>query len=269
MERIDKVSKEYWDSGWEALELPPAVDFERGLLKNPIPRRFHEFFTQIFSGLRTSESSLLEIGCAASIWLPYFAKEFGFQIFGIDYSEKGCHLAERILDREKVKGTIVCTDFFNPPEEMIEAFDVVISFGVAEHFIPTERVLVAFARFLKSGGIMITLIPNMIGGVGFIQKWLNKPIYDIHVLLSCTELAKAHEKSGLCVISCRYFVSTDFSVVNLNGLSRNISFQLKRVLLRTLIWFSKGIWLFENVVSELPATQLLSPYIVCTSKKDK
>ncbi|HWP47317.1 MAG TPA: methyltransferase domain-containing protein [Candidatus Limnocylindrales bacterium] len=267
MERIDRVSKEYWDSGWEVLELPPAIDFERGLLKNPIPRRFHEFFTQIFSGLRTSESSLLEIGCAASVWLPYFAKEFGFQIFGIDYSEKGCCLTERILDREKVKGTIICADFFNPPKEMIEVFDVVISFGVAEHFTPTERVLAAFARFLKSGGIMITLIPNMIGSVGFIQKWLNKPIYDIHVLLSCTELAKAHEKSGLSVISCRYFISTDFSVVNLNGLSRNISFQLKRVLLRTLIWFSKGIWLFENVVSELPATQLLSPYMVCTSKK--
>lgn len=267
MERIDKVSKEYWDSGWEVLGLPPAVDVERGLLKNPIPRRFHELFTQIFSGLQTAEGKLLEIGCAASVWLPYFAKEFGFQIFGVDYSEKGCRLAKRILDREKVKGTIICADFFNPPESMLEMFDVVYSSGVAEHFDPIERALIAFDQFLKPGGIMITIVPNMVGSIGFIQKWLNRPVYDIHVRVSNTQLAMAHERIGLSVKSCQYFISTDFSVSNLNGLPNGLALQLKRTLLRALIQFSKGVWLFENIVGELPTTRFFSAYIVCVAQK--
>ena len=44
----------------------------------------------------------------------------------------------QILSIEGVKGDIVCADFFSPPESMIEEFDVVISFGVLEHFEDTE-----------------------------------------------------------------------------------------------------------------------------------
>lgn len=52
----------------------------------------------------------LEIGCARSRWLPYFAKEFGFEVSGIDYSEVGSQQATQILFNEGVQGNIVFAD---------------------------------------------------------------------------------------------------------------------------------------------------------------
>jgi len=50
---------------------------------------FHECFYKAFSYVDISDQKLLEIGGGGSAWLPYFAKEFGFEAYGIDYSELG------------------------------------------------------------------------------------------------------------------------------------------------------------------------------------
>ena len=117
------------------------------------------------------------------MWLPYFAKEFAFEVYGIDYSEIGCQQAKQILEYEGVNGKIVCADFFSPPGSMLKAFDVVVSFGVLEHFEDTTACIAAFSKFLKPGGLLITNIPNLCGLNGLIQKMINRSIFDIHVPL--------------------------------------------------------------------------------------
>ena len=129
---MDKAGKEYWDKAWGTYDIPKEVNPRHGGLPNYVNRRFHEYFCQIFSNMNTQGKKVLEIGCARSVWLPYFAKEFGFKIYGIDYSEIGYQQAMQILSNEEVKGEIVCADFFSPSESMLKAFDVVVSFGVLE-----------------------------------------------------------------------------------------------------------------------------------------
>jgi len=95
---------------------------------------------------------------------PYFAKEFGFKVYGIDYSEIGCKQAREVLSNTGVEGNVICAIFFSPPENLIDAFDVVVSFGVVEHFEDTAGIA-AFSRFLKPNGILqryLTWLDSMV-----------------------------------------------------------------------------------------------------------
>ena len=59
---------------------------------------FHECFHKAFPYVDFSDQKLLEIGCGGSAWLPYLAKESGFEVYGIDYSELACQQAAQVLE---------------------------------------------------------------------------------------------------------------------------------------------------------------------------
>jgi 2-polyprenyl-3-methyl-5-hydroxy-6-metoxy-1,4-benzoquinol methylase len=287
----DKAGKSYWDQVWTDRDLPAAVNPHSRNLFTYADRCFHEYFSTVLSDLKTvrtppaptasvvgpasseariaaTEVRFLEIGCARSTWLPYFIKEYGFSITGLDYSEIGCRQARQILATEGVSGTVVQADFFSPPEEMLSRFDVVVSLGVAEHFEDTAATLRAFGRFLKLGGRMITIIPNLVGSIGTLQKWINRPVYDIHVPMGTQALREAHQKAGLVVKDCRYWMSTNFAVNNLEGLEPGkLSTRLKRIFLAILTRLSLGVWALDRGGLKLPPSQLFSPYVICLSTK--
>ena len=255
----DLVAQDYWDKNWDASDLATALDISPGILKNPQGRRLHNLFHGFLSGLPKG-TQLLEVGCANSYFLPYFATHYGFSVTGLDYSEKGCEQAKAILTREKVHGTIICSDMFTPPNDMREAFDIVVTFGVIEHFRPTIRVLNALKYFLRPGGLMITLIPNMNGLVGFVQKKVNRDIFDLHIPLTNNDLRAAHCESGFECLFSDYFTFANFYVVNPGNTSINLA-------LRTLQLLTKAIWLLENITHPFPANRCTSPYIVCVARK--
>ncbi len=260
--------KQYWDEAWSKRLLPEAINPHKRDLNNYINLEFHKYFAEIFSCLNNDEIKLLEIGCAGSAWLPYFAKEFGFKVTGLDYSEIGCNQARSILKKEKVNGEVIQVDFFYPPENMLEFYDVLVSFGVVEHFDATSDCLLAFSRFLKPGGIIITIIPNMVGIVGVIQKIINKPVYDIHKLIDLKILYDAHNKAGFNVIKCHYYISVNFGVLNLNGLKeKTFSWYSKKLFIAILNRFSKFIWFLEKKIKIMGPTKYFSPYIICFGQK--
>lgn len=259
---MDKAGTPFWDSLWASGTLRKAVNPELPGLRNYVERQFDRYFRKAFSGLDTSRMKLLEIGCANSGWLPYFAKSFGFAIQGLDYSDVGCEKEREILKREDVSGSVVCADMFAPPSEMLRAFDVVVSFGVAEHFVDTNRCIEAIASFAKPGGLVITTIPNMAGAVGMMQKLLNRPVFDIHVPLDADALKVSHEAASCDVIDCDYFLSTNFGVCNLKGIELSSPIGLlKKLFLAVLVRISMLAWL-----ANLRTTRFMSPYIICAAK---
>jgi len=264
----DKAGKEYWDRCWEELDLPVALDPNVGGIRNLFNRRLHEEFRSLFGDVSPRDSKLLEVGCGMSIFLPYFAKQFGFKVSGIDYSNIGCEQERAILAAAGVDGDVVECDFFQPPESLLGQFDVVFSFGVAEHFIPTERCLKAFAAFLAPGGLMITIIPNMVGMVGSLQKYANPPVYDIHVPLSREDLAAAHERADLEVSDIRYFMSSGFGVSNVGGVdTATFGGKFRSGLVKAMGRLSAISWLIEDMTVKAPNSRLLSPFIICESRR--
>lgn len=265
---MDKAGQSYWDQNWTRVPTPEPVDPHDEALGNYVVRRYHDYFSRLFREMDTRGARLLEVGCAKSGWLPYFAREFGFHISGLDYSAVGCAAERELLARHGLDAEIVCADLFNPPESMRESYDVIVSFGVVEHFEKTELCLSALGAMLKPGGLLITTIPNMVGMVGWLQKTFNKPIYDIHRPIDAAMLRQAQESAGLMVEDCGYFLSTKFSVCNLSGIPAHTwPFTLKKWCLNSLTNLSMVAWLLEQRIGRLPAGRWMAPYINCAAKK--
>ncbi|HNQ13338.1 MAG TPA: class I SAM-dependent methyltransferase [Bacteroidia bacterium] len=268
MSNQDKAGADYWTSFWKQTKLPEPFNFNSGKLNDYPAKLLHSLFTKIVEGKSGSDIKFLEIGCGNSVFLPYFAQNYGFSIYGLDYSEFACKQSEKILEREGTPGTITQGDAFNPPSDMIEKFDIVCSLGVVEHFEDTAGTLKAFARFVKPGGILITSIPNLVGVTGFLQKIMNKPVYDIHVPMDKNQLEQAIRKAGLELKFSEYFLAISFAVTLEGKEGAQVSnLTMKKFVLKTIRYTSKLIWVLENKLRPLPAGKLLSGGIITSAIK--
>lgn len=175
-----------------------------------------------------------------------------------------------MLEREEVQGKVYCCDIFSIPDDLVERFDVVVSFGLIEHFSNTTEIVAALSRLIKPGGLIFTNVPNMHGTTGFAQKILDKGVYDIHVPLTAEAVHEAHEQAGLNTVSCDYFLSTNFGVVNLNSIRvYSFGWWIKKVTLALLARISMVAWWWERLLGPLPASRVFSPYINCLAIKQK
>jgi len=267
-ETIDKAGTEYWDSLWKQTCRTVPVDPHSRRLSNYVYREFHAYFKSAFASLPTSRMNLVEVGCANSRWLPYFAKEFGFKVAGLDRSETGCKLAREILLRSSIEGDIVCGDLFNPPENMIGRFDVVVSFGVIEHFANAVDCLRAMKLLLHPGGIIITVIPNLIGMMGFIARLLNRRVFNKHVIIDISALTKLHQSAGFHIEDCRYFCNMNFRALSACTV-KNHDFSQQSFPKRIIVLLLGRIgfvchWFEMNM--KIPGTKILASYIICRGK---
>jgi len=150
---MKKTDEEFWEGNWKKSTLWRY----RGIIRYmAIHRRFNGLFK---SFLERGDKKVLEIGCARGTWLVYFAKEFGYEPYGVDYSKIGCKMAEENLKRVGIDGTILCEDIFKTSLKK-EYFDVVYSIGLIEHFDDPNKIINKHIELLKVGGTLIITIPN-------------------------------------------------------------------------------------------------------------
>ena len=265
---MDKAGSEYWTQFWKDASLPSAINFSGKSIHDYPYRILDKKFRKAFSGYDTKEKLILEIGCGNSAFLSYFHQAFGFQVHGLDYSEHGCMMTRKILERDKVPGEIRLGDAFNPDTDWTEKFDVVGSFGVVEHFDDTSGTLRSFSSFLKPGGLLITSLPNLAGLAGMIQRTMNKPVYDIHVPLTRERVSSAIRSAGLDEIFTDYYMSVDINV-NLEGIDgKSIpATRLKKMFLKPFRYGSKAVCYLEHVTGELPTSRLFSAGVFSVARK--
>ncbi|MFN8144935.1 MAG: class I SAM-dependent methyltransferase [Bacteroidia bacterium] len=269
MQTEDKAGEKYWTKVWEETPMPDSFDFTSKNINHYPNALFHNLFETILKDKKGSNIKLLEIGCGNSVFLSYFSKNYGYEVYGIDYSAVGCEQTRKILIRDGLIGTIVQADAFAPPAELLGKFDVVCSFGVVEHFENTSETIYAFSKFLKPGGILITSIPNLAGVTGILQKYFNKPVYDIHVPMDKTQLNDAISRAGLLLTFSTYFLPISFAVT-LEGIDgkKIPGFRIKKFILIIIRTISKLIWLIERSIHPLPAKKLFSGGIMTAAIKN-
>jgi SAM-dependent methyltransferase len=261
---VDMAGPDYWERLWDESSLPDPVDPRAPGVRYHVRRQLHALFSRYMGG-GGPPPRVIEVGSARSAWLPYFALEFGCEVAGMDYSPLGCRQSEETLRRAGVEGEVACADLFDPPAHMRDSFDVVVTFGVVEHFDDTSRCIGALAELLRPGGRVITIIPNNVGAVGWLQRTINRPVFDLHVLLDADDLASAHREAGLEVEHCDYLVSTHFAVTNLNGVPPGPGRLVRRLVRTTFIAISAAAWIWEQRVRPIRPRRSLSPYIVCVA----
>jgi 2-polyprenyl-3-methyl-5-hydroxy-6-metoxy-1,4-benzoquinol methylase len=264
LDPLAKVPHQYWDDMWLTDALPTPLDLSSGLRVKPVSRHIRDFIVPHIAALG-SAPAVVEVGCAGSVWLPYF-HELGWRAAGIDYSARGCALARRVLDRASVSVPLHCCDVFAPFPELVGAFDAVVSFGVVEHFLPTSRIIGALSQLIRPGGMVVTMVPNMVGWLGALQKRLNRSIYDLHVPLTPALLAEAHEDAGLEMLESVYVSTADF-YVNIAGDSTQGGSIGPRLALKAMRLLSKALWLAENLSVPIRPTARLAPYVGCAARR--
>lgn len=150
----------------------------------------------------TKGRSLLEVGCAASRWLPVYVSHYGYEVFGIDYDRQGCDLAIEILEKYRQQGQIYCGEFFNYASTNKDRFDIITSFGFIEHF-KDNLAVESMYKCLKPDGVVVATVPNFQGFQGFIFQ-LMEDWQSTHVLYTTESIKNAFEKAGFIDVDVQY-----------------------------------------------------------------
>lgn len=166
--REDKTDKDFWEKTWKESSFGRYRGIEKYLILN---KKLDKLFKRF---LERGNKKILEIGCAMAKRLIYFAKEFGYDVYGVDYSEKGVKVAIVNLKIAGVEGTILCEDIFQTSFED-ESFDIVYSMGLIEHFENPTEIIDTHIKLLKRGGTLIITMPNFKDSLYFtVTKILGK-----------------------------------------------------------------------------------------------
>jgi SAM-dependent methyltransferase len=256
-----KTTLQFWDDTWRrqaVANFDPASD----AVTRQYDRMLHAAFVEGLRRWGGHAATLIELGCGGSVYLPYFAKTFGMRVTGLDYSDAGRALAEKNLAAQGVAGEIVAGDLFAPPDEMRGRFDVAFSAGLFEHFDDTAAVVTAAAAFLRPGGLMLSVIPNMTRLPGTLQRWLAPSIYAVHLPLDAPSFAAAHAKAGLEVLRCTYLMTLNLYVLRLRSETSPAG-----VLLRAVRFVAMRIvWWLERTLGRSFTNRVTSPYIICVAR---
>ncbi len=238
----------YWDDHWSGLTLPQRVD--------PASPATRELDRLLKETLGPGPLRVLEVGTAPSQWLHYFWKEYGYDAVGIDYSATGCRTSRENLRLLRSPGQVVVGDIFQPPFPA-ESFDLVFSMGVVEHFDSMEPILQACTCLLRPGGFLLTVVPNMRGSLGLLQRIASEEFLETHNPVSLEALRAAH--SGLTDLEVRYLSPLNLSVVKWPRSSPGRD--------RALYGMQRVFWSVVNSMSSPPNSELLSSHLVALGRK--
>jgi len=251
------TTKDYWDSTYEARRALEPVELEGA--RNRCLRRIMHVKRPYIEAAR----SVLEIGGGGSAWLAYLALQYPHKRFAsIDYSERGNQALSQFAEHRAVDNLEVYADDFFNAARYEQRFDFVYSHGVVEHFTDVAAALRAHATFLAPSGAMLVIIPNMAGILGPMTRWLNRPVYDVHVPHDLHSLSRGHEEAGLDVLDGGYLCSSHFGVLS-SCVTRHSGW--KWHVYRWLSRASKLSWWLEDRVVALPETKWVAPYIYVLS----
>ena len=169
--RPPKTTQAYWDSGYRGLgAVRPSSRFSVGTANL---RRLLQ--PHVRPGIR-----FLELGCAPGRMLAWAASR-GAQVTGLDYSERGLASTRALMDSLQIAADLRCEDVFSHSLPR-EAFDVVYSCGLIEHFDDPTEIVRQHTDLLAPDGTAIIAIPNYGGIFGRLQGRIHPENLAIHNL---------------------------------------------------------------------------------------
>jgi cyclopropane fatty-acyl-phospholipid synthase-like methyltransferase len=104
---------------------------------------------------------VIEIGAGAGTYSAIMAKE-GAEVTVLDYSAKSLERSREFFSRMGLEAEYVQADALALPSSALSAYDVSMSFGLAEHFTGENRLQVIRAHFslIEEHGLTFISVPN-------------------------------------------------------------------------------------------------------------
>ena len=160
------TSKEDWDDSWSKILLRTINDNDSILGKDGAFLRSTEKYLLINSG-----ANILELGGACSSYLCSLAKYRKANASVIDYSHIGLNKTKILFEMNGQKINLYEGDFFEYDFKE-EKFDLVVHWGLIEHFKDPSQIFKLCSSLLKKSGSMIFTMPNMEAwGASFWEKY--------------------------------------------------------------------------------------------------
>jgi SAM-dependent methyltransferase len=238
------TDRSFWKAFWES---------RKGLIFKIKP---NYVFGDILAGIIAEKGikTAVELGGFPGYYAIYLKKYQHLKTSLLDYFiHPG--LVNELLEVNDLKPgdiDIIEADLFT--YEPAEKFDMVLSFGLIEHFNDTKFIIKEHLKFLKPGGTLFITLPNFKSVNGWVQKNFDKENYDKHNIdsMDLDLLKTACKDLGLKEIEAYYHFK--FSVWLENKSEQT---GIAKVLV-------KAIWVAGKVVTKLVPVESkwLSPYIV-------
>jgi len=152
---IDKINENILKEYYEA-KFKKRYYGEKAVYLNPDPNHYHQKILEIIKRHSKSKTiKILDVGCATG-YLGAAAKMGKNYVCGIEISEKAAKEAKNVLD-DVIVGNIEELELPYPKEY----FDIIICSDVIEHLFDPKRILVKLRDYLKSGGKLLMVVPNV------------------------------------------------------------------------------------------------------------
>lgn len=155
----DRISDSFWDIN--SINLPElssqvsvnAQSFLWSMFKGKIKKYFGKS-----SGMGLKS---IEIGCGLGKFSVLLGL-WGFRPTLLDTNVSALSHAELLFNHFGLNPELIETDALDLPEYLCEAFDVSVSFGLAEHFVGEERktIIQNHLKALRPGGLCFLQVPN-------------------------------------------------------------------------------------------------------------
>ena len=257
-----KTTRTYWDGIWRRQGAVSPLDPSSPALIHQFDRALDAVVSASLARWGGRATSLIELGCGGSIYLPYFAGRYRLSVAGVDYSPEGCARARDLLAASHVEGDIVEADLFEPPASLRGRFDIVFSMGLLEHFDDSAAAVAACAAYARPGGLILTVIPNMTGLPGWLQRWLDPALFAVHRPLDAPALAEAHRAAGLDVLDAGYLMTLNLYVLHYwnEGSAADLVFRALRG------GISRAAWAVERAAGIALRNRWTSPYVLCAAQ---
>lgn len=158
MENKNYTDKKFWDEYFDRRQ-------------NSMAKTENSLFSDIFDKylIPDKNKTVLEIGCADSNFLCYLAKKFGYQAYGIDYSDAITKTADLFKFNDLPKPVLYKEDLFT--WQINQKFDIVCSFGFIEHFENLNKVIAKHIELVAPDGKLIITLPHF-GHAQYFLHWL-------------------------------------------------------------------------------------------------
>lgn len=192
------TSRNLWNARWQSSRTMVIKEDDTYWGRNGIFMRVMRRQLGEISGNR-----VVEFGGANSTFLLALAKWADAFVTAVDYSEPGIEKLEELFEINACSVNAVCADMFLW-EPGNTKYDLVVHWGLLEHFKDPLPVLEVCKNSLASDGNLVFTMPNMKAwGAALWRRWSPKN-YAMHIYHSDKSIDVACEAAGL-IVTKRFF----------------------------------------------------------------
>ena len=190
----DAAGRDFWNSTWG--NLPPWERYQGPVFEH------HPVLSRFLANAGGGEA--IEVGCVPGNYMIYLAKEFGYRVSGIDYSDKIPYVRENLRFNGISDAELFQCDLFEfvPPRR----YDLVFSQGFVEHFDDYKLVVQKHEALAAPGGLVVIIVPNLTHLHRVLCGYFSPEILSVHrfPLMHEEVLRMTLEGTGLEVLHCEY-----------------------------------------------------------------